>query len=303
MKALLGFLVVATLALAQETFNGSAALDAAVDQAARDGLIPGAVLLVGRDGKILHRKAYGERALVPAREAMTVDTIFDAASLTKVIACTPALMKLFEDGKLRLSDLVTVYLPEFQGGKSDITIRDLMTHFSGLRPDLDLEPPWSGYDTGIRRALAGKPANPPDTKFVYSDINFELLGEIVHRLSGLPENEFVKRILFDPLGMKETGYLPSPTLRPRIAPTEELKDGQMLRGVVDDPTARYMGGVAGHAGVFSTADDIGKFCQMILNDGDGLFSPATIKKFTAPATPFGQPVLRGVGWDIQSPYS
>src|SRR5580700_3311934 len=190
MKALLGFLVVATLALAQETFNGSAALDAAVDQAARDGLIPGAVLLVGRDGKILHRKAYGERALVPTREPMTVDTIFDAASLTKVIACTPALMKLFEDGKLRLADPVTAYLPEFQGGKSDITIRDLLTHFSGLRPDLDLEPPWSGYDTGIRRTLIDKPTGPPGLRFVYSDINFELLGEIVHKLSGKMLDEF-----------------------------------------------------------------------------------------------------------------
>src|SRR6202035_6040143 len=120
----------------------------------------------------------------PAREPMTVDTIFDAASLTKVIACTPALMKIFEEGKLRLADPVTVYLPEFQGGKSDITIRDLMTHFSGLRPDLDLTPTWSGYETGIRRALIDKPAGPTGVRFVYSDINFELLGEIVHKLSG-----------------------------------------------------------------------------------------------------------------------
>ncbi len=162
-------------------------------------------------------------------------------------------------------------------------MRDLMTHFSGLRPDLDLEPPWSGYETGIHKALIDKPAGPPETKFVYSDINFILLGEIVHRLSGLPENEYVKQILFDPLGMKETGYLPVAALKPRIAPTETLKDGEILRGVVDDPTARYMGGVAGHAGVFSTADDLGKFCQMILDGGDGLFSPATIQKFTESA--------------------
>ena len=139
-----------------------------------------------------------------------------------------------------------------------------MTHFSGLRPDLDLDPPWSGYDTGIRKALADKPAGPPETKFVYSDINFILAGEIVRRLSGRAENEYLKEILFDPLGMKDTAYLPSPALKPRIAPTEMQKDGVILRGVVHDPTARYMGGVAGHAGVFSTADDLGKFCQMIL---------------------------------------
>src|SRR6202035_5421211 len=126
----------------------------------------------------------------PAREPMTVDTIFDAASLTKVIACTPALMKIFEEGKLRLADPVTVYLPEFQGGKSEITIRDLMTHFSGLRPDLDLVPVWSGYDTGIARALAEKSTSPPGARFVYSDINFELLGEIVRRLSGKPLDEY-----------------------------------------------------------------------------------------------------------------
>ncbi len=295
-------------AVSAQTFHGAADLDAVIDQAVREDKIPGAVLLVGHQGKIVYRKAYGYRALAPAKEPMTVDTIFDIASLTKIVATTSGLMKLLEQGRIRLDDPVTNYLPEFQGGNSPITIRDLATHFSGLKPDLDLDPPWSGYETGIRKALVDKPANPPETKFVYSDINFILLGEIVHRLSGLPENQYVKRILFDPLGMKETGYLPSPALKPRIAPTETLKDGEILRGVVDDPTARYMGGVAGHAGVFSTADDLGKFCQMMLDGGDELFSPATIAKFTSPQTPTGVPaaaqsILRGVGWDIQSPYS
>ena len=231
---------------------------------------------------------------------MTVDTIFDIASLTKIVATTTGLMKLYEQGRFRLDDPVTTYLPEFQGGTSPITIRELVTHFSGLRPDLDLEPPWTGYETGIHRALIDKPATPPGTKFVYSDINFILLGEIVHRLSGLPENEYVKQILFDPLGMKETGYLPAAALKPRIAPTETLKDGEILRGVVDDPTARYMGGVAGHAGVFSTADDLGKFCQMILDGGDGLFSPATIRKFTESQTLVSQPIhaRRRLGYPI-----
>ena len=134
MKAIL--LCAAAAVAYSQTYSASPALDALVEQAVHDGLIPGAVLIVGQDGRILHRKAYGERALIPAREAMTVDTIFDVASLTKVIATTPSLMKLFEQGKLRIADPVTAYLPEFQGGKSDITIRDLMTHFSGLRPDL-----------------------------------------------------------------------------------------------------------------------------------------------------------------------
>jgi uncharacterized protein YbbC (DUF1343 family) len=295
-------------AASAQTFQRAADLDALIDQAIREDKIPGAVLLVGHQGQVVYRKAYGYRALVPAKEAMTVDTIFDIASLTKIVATTSGLMKLFEQRRIGIDDRVTMYLPEFQGGQSPITIRDLMTHFSGLRPDLDLEPPWSGYETGIHRALIDKPAGPPETKFVYSDINFILLGEIVHRLSGLPENEYVKQILFDPLGMKETGYLPSPALRSRIAPTEALKNGGILRGVVDDPTARYMGGVAGHAGVFSTADDVGKFCQMILDGSSGvlspgLFSPATIQKFTAPATPVGQSIIRGLGWDIQSPYS
>ena len=134
-------------AQAQETFSASPTLDAVVDAAVRDGLIPGAVLVVGHDGKIVHRKAYGNRALVPSREPMTADTIFDIASLTKVVATTPALMKLFEQGKLRINDPVTAYLPEFQGGRSDITVRDLLTHFSGMRPDLDLDPPWTAATT------------------------------------------------------------------------------------------------------------------------------------------------------------
>jgi len=291
-------------AQAQETFSASPTLDAVVEAAVRDGLIPGAVLVVGHEGKIVHRKAYGNRALVPQREAMTADTIFDIASLTKVVATTPALMKLFEQGKLRINDPVTAYLPDFQGGRSDITVRDLLTHFSGMRPDLDLEPPWSGYETGIRRALIEKPTSPPATRFVYSDINFELLGEVVHRLSGKPLDEFARDAVFNPLVMKETGFHPPPSLRARIAPTEiDAATGAPFRGVVHDPTARYMGGVAGHAGVFSTAADLAKYAQMMLDGGGKLFSPLTVKKFTSPNSPPDQPILRGLGWDIDSGYS
>jgi uncharacterized protein YbbC (DUF1343 family)/CubicO group peptidase (beta-lactamase class C family) len=293
---------------AQETFAGSPALDAAIDKAVHDGLIPGAVLVAGKNGKILHRKAYGQRALVPAREPMTIDTIFDAASLTKVIATTSSVMKLFEEGKLRIADPVTAYLPEFQGGKSDITIRDLMTHFSGLRPDLDLTPVWSGYETGIRRALIDKPAGPPGVRFVYSDINFELMGEIVRRVSGKPLDQYAREKVFEPLGMKESTFNPPAAWRARIAPTEIDPDTKApFRGVVHDPTARYMGGVAGHAGLFTTATDLSKFAEMMIGMGERggvrIFSPLTVRKFTSPETPPDQPVLRGLGWDIDSSFS
>jgi uncharacterized protein YbbC (DUF1343 family)/CubicO group peptidase (beta-lactamase class C family) len=284
------------------------AFDEPIESAIRAGLIPGAVLLVGHDGKVVYRKAYGERALLPKHESMTVDTMFDAASLTKVIATTPSVMKLFEQGKIRLNDPVTKYLPEFQGGHSDITIRNLMTHFSGLRPDLDLEPAWSGYETGIQRALIDKPAGPPGVRFVYSDINFILMGEIVRRLSGKTLLEFARESVFDPLGMRETMFLPPSALRPRIAPTElDKTTGQPLRGVVHDDTSRYMGGVAGHAGLFTTADDLAKFAQMMIDggesDGTRLFAASTIEKFTSPQSPADQPILRGLGWDIDSPFS
>jgi uncharacterized protein YbbC (DUF1343 family)/CubicO group peptidase (beta-lactamase class C family) len=293
---------------AQETFAGSAALDQQMQQAVRDGLIPGGVLIVGHEGKIVHRRAYGNRALVPAKEAMTVDTIFDLASLTKVVATTPAIMKLVEQGKLRIIDPVTTYLPEFQGGKSDITIRDLLTHFSGLRPDLALTPAWSGYDAGIRMALIDKPTYPPGERFVYSDINFELLGEIVRRLSGETLDKFVREQIYQPLAMRDTGYLPSASLIPRIAPTEvDDATGKPWRGIVHDPTARNMGGVAGHAGVFSTANDLALYCEMFLGMGQRagvrVLSAAAVQKFTEPGSPPDQPAVRGLGWDIDSSYS
>ena len=239
---------------------------------------------------------------------MTADTIFDLASLTKVIATTTSLMKLFEQGRFRLNDRITEYIPEFQGGKSDITIRQLFTHFSGLAPDVPLVPEWSGYETGMHLAYTDKPAGPAGVRFVYSDINFELLGELVHRLSGKMLSEYAKEEIFLPLGMKETTFQPPASWIPRIAPTERLgKNGPPLRGVVHDPTARYMGGVAGHAGLFSTADDLSRFCRMLINggelDGVRIVSPLTIRKFTEPQTPADQPILRGLGWDIDSPYS
>jgi uncharacterized protein YbbC (DUF1343 family)/CubicO group peptidase (beta-lactamase class C family) len=303
-----GLLACAACLWAQPTFSGAASVDEQINRAVQDGLIPGAVLLIGHDGQVVYRKAYGERSLIPAREPMAVDTIFDAASLTKVIATTSSVMKLFEQGKIRLDDPVTKYLPEFQNGHSPITIRNLMTHFSGLRPDLDLQPAWSGYETGIHRALIDKPAGPPGVRFVYSDINFILMGEIVHRLSGQMLSDFARVNIFEPLGMKDSMFLPPAALRPRIAPTEiDPVSGRPLWGAVHDDTSRYMGGVAGHAGLFTTADDLAKFAQMLLDRGRAngiqLFSPLTVEKFTTPESPADQPILRGLGWDIDSPYS
>ncbi len=307
MKAIFA-LVCAVCAYAQTTFSGAADADEQIGRAVQSGLIPGAVLLVGCGGRVVYRKAYGERALIPRREPMTEDTMFDAASLTKVIATTPSIMKLFEQGKIRIDDPVTNYLPEFQGGKSDITVRDLLTHFSGLRPDLDLKPAWSGYETGIQRALIDKPVRPPGIRFVYSDINFILLGEIVHRLSGRLVSGFARENIFEPLGMHDTMFQPGADRMPRIAPTEiDPATDKPIRGVVHDDTSRYMGGVAGHAGMFTTAGDLAKFAQMMLDRGQAggirLFSPLTIEKFTTPATPASQAILRGLGWDIDSPFS
>ncbi len=287
---------------AAQSFPAAAELDGAIEQAIRQDRLPGAVLIIGHGGQIVYQKAYGRRALVPTAEPMTLDTIFDCASLTKVLATTPSIMTLFEQGKLRLDDRVTEYLPEFQDGKSEITIRNLMTHFSGLRPDLDLEPAWSGYETGIRKALHDKPNSAPGARFVYSDINFILLGEIVRRLGGEPLDQFARHHLYEPLGMTESLFQPPPSLRSRIAPTEAS-----LRGQVHDATARMMGGVAGHAGLFSTAADLARFCDMMLGKGTlqgvRIFSPLTVEKFTTPQSPPDQPILRGLGWDIDSPFS
>ncbi len=287
-------------------FSASAKLDAIIQEAISKDEIPGAVLIVGYKGRVIHRKAYGYRALEPRREAMTLDTIFDAASLTKVVATTSAMMRLVEDGKVRINDRVTTYLPDFQGGNSPITVRALMTHFSGLRPDLDLKPVWSGYETGIKLALNDKPAGQPGIRFVYSDINFILLGEIVRKVSGQTLPEFVRSAVFAPLGMLDTMFTPPARLRRRIAPTERV-DGVILRGTVHDPTARYMGGVAGHAGLFTTAADLVRFAQMLLGKGTfvgrRIFRPLTIAKFTTPQSPPDQPVLRGLGWDMDSPLS
>jgi uncharacterized protein YbbC (DUF1343 family)/CubicO group peptidase (beta-lactamase class C family) len=277
-----------------------------VEQEIAAGKIPGAVVLIGHQGRVVYRRAFGYRALKPEKLPMTEDTIFDLASLTKVIATSTAVMQLVESGKLHLEDPITHYWPEFKtNGKAHITVQELLTHYSGLRPDLDLRTRWSGYDTALRLIAAEKPVFPPGTGFLYSDINFEILGELVQRISGLPLGVYCARHIFTPLGMKDTGFRPSPALEDRIAPTE-YRDGKMQFGTVHDPTAYGMGGVAGHAGLFSTADDLAIFAQMLLDGGSNkavrILRPSTVEQMTTPQSPPHSMRLRGLGWDIGAPF-
>jgi CubicO group peptidase (beta-lactamase class C family) len=293
-------------------------IDAAVDGAIADHKMPGAVVVVGHNDTIVYRKAFGQRAIVPAAEPMTLDTVFDLASLTKVVATTTAVMSLVEDGKIRLVDSVASFIPEFgKYGKDRITVRHLMTHMSGLRPDVDLGDQWTGHDAAIRLAGEEVLTQAPGAKFVYSDINYFLLAEIVQRVSKQPFEQFVQTRIFKPLGMTHTGFVPAASLRSRIAPTEPCAlpgggctgtDTTMLRGVVHDPTARRMGGVAGHAGLFSTADDLALFCRMLLNGGmlpggARILSPLSVARMTSPSTPAGEANIRGLGWDLDSSFA
>ena len=253
-------------------------LDPVINEAIAQQQIPGAVLIIGNDGKVVYRKAYGSRAIEPRREAMTLDTVFDCASMTKVLATTPAIMQLWEQGKVRMNDPVAKYLPEFgQNGKQDITIRQLLVHYSGLPEDLELGKKWDGKDAAYRMAFEVAPERAPGSAFVYSDINFVVLGALVERLSGESLDEYAAKHIFSPLGMKETRFLPLHSWQPRIAPTEEDENHHMLRGVVHDPSARRMGGVAGHAGVFSTADDLAIFAQALLDGGRGALEAQIIR--------------------------
>jgi uncharacterized protein YbbC (DUF1343 family)/CubicO group peptidase (beta-lactamase class C family) len=281
-----------------------------VEEAIRAGECPGAVVLVGQDGKIVYRRAFGNRALVPEKLPMNVRTIFDLASLTKVVATTTAVMQLVEQGKIILGAPVSEYWPDFQAnGKGAISVRELMTHYSGLPPDLELKPEWSGYETAMKMIVAVKPTSPPGTRFVYSDINFETLGELVRRVSGEPLDVYCAKHIFAPLGMKETRFNPPAAWRRRIAPTQYQNGdkGKMLWGEVHDPTAHNMGGVAGHAGLFSRADDLAIFAQALLAGGRykgaRILSPLTVEKMTTPQTPPDKMAVRGLGWDLDSPFA
>ena len=303
-------------AAAQSRWDAIAPL---VDAAIAQHELPGAVILVGYGDAVVYQRALGRRAVEPAAEAMTEDTIFDLASLTKVVATTTSVMQLVEEGRVRLRDPVARFIPAFAArGKEAITIQQLLTHTSGLAPDLPLEEEFHGAEEAIRRASELAPASPPGEKFVYSDINFFLLGDIVRRVSGQRLDEYVAAHLFGPLRMTDTRFLPPESWRPRIAPTERCRPLSwpcaaggatvpFLRGIVHDPTARRMDGVAGHAGLFSTAADLSRFCRMLLHggelDGVRVLSPAAVDRMTSAATPAAMKDVRGLGWDIDTTYS
>jgi len=286
--------------------------------------LPGAVVLVARHGRVVWRKAYGSRAVEPQPEAMTADTIFDLASLTKIVATATSIMILIEQGKVRLSDPAIQFIPEMKGsGRDAITIEQLLTHTAGFAPDFDLRERWTGYDEAIKRLYREPLRNQPGARFVYSDINYIALGEVVHRVSGQALDEFARGNIFVPLGMRDTGFNPDPGLRSRIAPTEKRR-GQMnylgdtgenagpqgeqwLRGQVHDPTSFRMNGVAGHAGLFSTANDLAIFCQMILNGGSyngvRILSPMGVATMTRPRAIAENGSARALGWDVTTSFS
>ena len=292
-------------------------IDTLVEAAIEDGRLPGAVIVVGHAGEIAYEGAFGARSVDGPREPMTPGTIFDLASLTKVVATTTSVMILVEEGRLRLRDRIVTHLPEFAShGKDRITVEHLLTHVSGLRPDLPLEEVFEGAGTAIARAAGEVPEAGPGERFIYSDINFFLLGEIVRRVSGQTLDRFAHDRIFRPLGMTDTGFNPPSSLRPRIAPTEPCAplawpcggDGAvMLRGRVHDPTARRMGGIAGHAGLFSTAGDLARFCRMLLGGGAlgdvRILAPLTVARMTRVSTPPDLPDRRGLGWDLDSRFS
>jgi uncharacterized protein YbbC (DUF1343 family)/CubicO group peptidase (beta-lactamase class C family) len=286
----------------KETANFSP-VDLLVQEQINNQVITGAVLLVGHGGKIVHQKAFGLRATSPRAEAMTLDTIFDLASLTKVVATTPSVMRLVQYGQVRLDEPVEHYIPDFgMNGKDAVTVRQLLTHYSGLRPDIDLNPYWVGRDTAFRLAHEEKLQAPQGSIFIYSDTNFIVLGELVQRLSGLPLDQYASVHIFQPLGMKHTRFLPPPEWKNKIAETFAPDRKQVLRGVVHDPRADRMGGVAGHAGVFSTAGDLALYAQALISrkqilDGD------IIEKMTTPQQPPNATEVRGLGWDIDSSFS
>lgn len=283
-------------------------IDQAVSSSIRAKRLPGGVLWLEHQGEV-YRKAYGKRATVPANEAMTVDTIFDAASLTKVVATTPCILKLIEENKLSLEARAGKFLPELTGdpNKSTITIRHLLTHTSGLLPGIRRGYDWQGHANGIALATSEASFGHAGCDYRYSDINFILLGEIVQRITGQPLSRYARESIFDPLKMTETCFRPVDENRMRIAPTTLMEDGSVLRGVVHDPTARAMGGEAGHAGLFTTAHDLARYTRMILNrgelDGVRVLEPETVKLMHTVQSPGLITARRGLGFDIDSPYA
>lgn len=291
--------------------------------------LPGAVVLVGRQGRVVWNRAYGNRALEPVAEAMTPETVFDLASLTKVVATATSVMILVDRGMVRLGDPVSRYIPEFgEMGKRAITVEQLMTHRSGLIADNEVRDFEQGPAKAMENIWRLAPVAAVGSRFIYSDVGYIVLGELIRRVSGKPVDQFAAENIFTPLGMTTTGYKPlerfGEGLRNRIAPTEkrggnrrvestgESSGGEerWMRGEVHDPRAWLLGGVAGHAGLFSTAEDLAIYCQMILNGGEyrgqRVLSPLAVRRMTEGRPSGGnggEGVVRGLGWDIFTGYS
>ncbi|GIW98198.1 MAG: hypothetical protein KatS3mg111_1531 [Pirellulaceae bacterium] len=280
-----------------------------VEQAIAAGNMPGCVICVGRHGKIAYLNAFGLRKVAPDAEPMTIDTLFDLASLTKPVATATSIMRLVEEGRLRLDDRVAKYLPTFGShGKDAIRVVDLLVHQSGLTPDNPLADYRQGPEKAWEKICDLRLIAPVGQQFKYSDVNFIVLGKLVEAISGWPLDQFAAKKIFQPLGMLETGFNPPPELQARAAPTEK-RDGQWMRGVVHDPRAYLLGGVAGHAGLFSTASDLARYATAMLagarlaggEGGQTVLHPRTVELMTR-----GYRVSsgwRGLGWDKQTGYS
>ena len=278
------------------------AIGAIVRDEIANGKVPGAVVVLGIGDRIVVRQAYGNRSVMPSVQPATLDTIYDAASLTKVMATSVAIMQLVERGQIELDRPAAAYWPAFAAnGKGDITVRQLLTHYAALPAGIPTRA-WSGNEGALDTIVALKPLAPAGTRFVYSDVDFIVLGEIVRRVSGQPLDAYAARNIFQPLGMRDTGFRPSAAEKNRIAPAD-VEGGELRWGEVQDPIAYRMGGVAGHAGAFTTADDLTKFAQALLAGGKGVLKPASVAAMTQPQSPPGGSAVRGLGWDIDSPYA
>jgi uncharacterized protein YbbC (DUF1343 family)/CubicO group peptidase (beta-lactamase class C family) len=297
-----------------------ARIDEIVAQGLAEKRMPGCVVCVGRRGTIVLLKAYGNKQLRPGELPMTTDTVFDMASITKPVATATSVMILVERGQLKLGQRVAALIPEFAANEKEaITVFDLLTHQSGLLPDNALADYNDGPKKAVERICVLNLQAPTGTRFIYSDVNYILLGELIRRVSGKSVHEFSRENIFQPLGMNETGYLPGEELRLRAAPTEE-RDGHWVQGEVHDPRAFKLGGVAGHAGLFSTAEDLAIYANMMIGGGQHggvrVLSPRTVatmtrgyriqggSRSTMEGVPPNPPVfLRGLGWDKRSGYS
>ncbi|RLS53209.1 MAG: class A beta-lactamase-related serine hydrolase [Planctomycetota bacterium] len=282
-----------------------AIIDQIVQEGVRDQRMPGAVVLVGFRGGIVYRKAFGNLQLEPTPEPMTIDTVFDLASLTKPIATATSVMQLCEQGRITLDAPVSRYLPAFAShGKETITVQHLLTHQGGLIADNSIQDYAAGETQAIERIMDLTPLAAPGERFIYSDVGFIVLGELVASVSGQPLDQYTREAIFTPLGMRETMYRPTALPCDRFAPTEQ-RDGQWLRGTVHDPRAHALSGVAGHAGLFSTADDLARYAQALLNGGEWggqrILKSQTVERMTAPQTTPGG--IRGLGWDMRTGYS